>query len=146
VAVSGLAESPRRRHDPSRQTLSAVPLRGPFASAPVRLCPGPSWDESRLPWKTAGKRTFAALVRRRRPVLRLIQRLARKVDATIGRLAKQGDGLRSVAGAAFTIEQHHRQVVLTERRAALSSDLEVTPRLDVVAHEPRRPALHDLLF
>jgi len=89
---------------------------------------------------------LAALVRRRRPVLRLIQRLARKVDATIGRLAKQGDGLRSVAGAAFTIEQHHRQVVLTERRAALSSDLEVTPRLDVVAHEPRRPALHDLLF
>jgi hypothetical protein len=57
-----------------------------------------------------------------------------------------GDGLRSVARAAFTIEQHHRQVVLTERRAALSSDLEVTPRLDMVAHEPRRPALHDLRF
>src|SRR6185369_3975552 len=124
----------------------ATPLRGPFTSAPVRLYPGPNWDEVRFPWQPAGKRTFAALVRRSRPVLRLIQRIAREVDARIGRLAQQRDGLRSVARAAFTIEQHHRQVVLTERRAALSSDPEVTPRLDMVAQEPRRLALHDLRF
>jgi len=113
-------------------------------SAPVRLYPGPNGDEVRIAWQPAGKRTVAALVRRNRPVLHLIQRIAREVDARIGRLAQQRDGLRSVARAAFTIEQHHRQVVLTERRAALSSDLEVTPRLGMVAHEPRHPALHDV--
>ena len=122
---------------------SAAPLRGPFSSAPARLYPGPNWDEVRLPWQPTGERTFAVLVRRSRPVLQCI---AREVYARIGRLAQQRDGLRSVARAAFTIEQHHGQVVLTERRAALSGDLEVTPRLDMVAHEPRRPALHDLRF
>ena len=109
----------------------------------MRLYPGPNWDEVRLPWQPTGERTFAALVRRSRPVLQCI---AREVYARIGRLAQQRDGLRSVARAAFTIEQHHRQVVLTKRRAALSSDPEVTPRLDMVAQEPRRLALHDLQF
>jgi len=42
------------------------------------------------------------------------------------------------------VKQHHRQVVLTKRMAALRGGLEVTPRLDVVAHEPRWPTLREV--
>jgi hypothetical protein len=49
--------------------------------------------------------------------------------------------MRGIARTTFAIEQHHRQVVLTERMAALRGGPEVTPSLDMIAHEPRWPAL-----
>jgi adenylate cyclase len=42
------------------------------------------------------------------------------------------------------MEQHHREVVLTERMAALRGVPEVLPRLDVVAHQPGRCTLQDV--
>ena len=81
---------------------------------------------------------------RRHADLHLIQRLASQVHAAIGRLAQQRLGLRGAAWTTFTMEQHHRQVVLTERMAALRGSPEVAPRRDVVAHEPRRRGLHEV--
>jgi hypothetical protein len=52
--------------------------------------------------------------------------------------------MRGIARTTFAIEQHHRQVVLTERMAALRGGPEVTPSLDMIAHEPRWPALHKI--
>lgn len=68
----------------------------------------------------------------------------RQADACAGRLLQQLSCLRSVARAAFTVEQHHRQVVLAERMATQRSGLEVLPRLDMIAREPRRPGLQEV--
>lgn len=50
----------------------------------------------------------------------------------------------SVTRTTFTVEQHHRQVVLAERMAAQRGGPEVTPRLDMVAHEPCWSALQEV--
>jgi hypothetical protein len=81
---------------------------------------------------------------RRPPVLHLLQSFTRQADACVGRLAQQRYGMHSVTRATFTIEQHHRQVVLAERMAALRGGLEVMPRLDMVTDEPRGPALQEV--
>lgn len=44
------------------------------------------------------------------------------------------------------MKQHHRQVVLTERVAALRGGPVVLPCLDMVTHQPRGPALQDVLI
>jgi hypothetical protein len=69
---------------------------------------------------------------------------ARQADTSFGCPAQQRHGFRGAARAAFMVKQHHRQVVLTKRMAALRGGLEVTPRLDVVAHEPRWPTLREV--
>lgn len=67
-----------------------------------------------------------------------------QADASFGGLAQQGCRLRGAARAAFMVKQHHRQVVLAERMAALRGGPEVMPRLDMVAHEPGWPALPEV--
>jgi hypothetical protein len=74
----------------------------------------------------------------------LPQCLAGQFHAALCSRSQQRLGLRRVAWTAFAMEQHHREVVLTERMAALCGDSEVKPCLDMVAHEPSRPSLHEI--
>ena len=86
---------------------------------------------------------FEALLRRP-AVVHLLQCFTCQADASFGCLAQQCYSHGRVARAAFTMKQHHRQVVLAERMAALRGSPEMLPRLDMVAHEPRRPGLQDV--
>lgn len=76
--------------------------------------------------------------------LYLVQCLASQADAIGGRLAQQHDGLREAARASFMVKQHHCQVVLPKRIAALRGGAEVAPRLDMIAHEPCWTPLHQI--
>lgn len=78
--------------------------------------------------------------------MHLVNRLMSQIYAAVGSLAQQQFGLRGAAWATFTIEQHHCKVVLSERIAALCGSPEVPARLDMVADEPRRTRLHEVLI
>lgn len=74
----------------------------------------------------------------------LNQPLPSEVHPIVGSLAQQRLSLYRFTRAAFTMEQHHREVVLTERMPLFRGSAEVMARLDVIAHEPRRPSLHQV--
>ena len=67
---------------------------------------------------------------RRPAVLQLLQGFTSQTDAPVGSHAQQCHGFNGVARTAFTMKQHHRQVVLPERIAPLRSGPEVLPGFD----------------
>ncbi len=99
------------------------------------------FGRARLDGHGAGKWIFASRVS---GLVHPLQCFTRQADITLGCLAQQCHGLGRAARASFTMEQHHRQVVLAERIAALRGVPEMLPRLDVVAHEPGLCTLQDV--